>query len=75
MLVEDEQAFERIWDEVCIIGTSLAREGGFELPDEWPNLVTDWLLEHRPGVLWGTLEREDVRAAFTAWEIGTQVAP
>lgn len=67
---DPEAAYDELYENVCAIGSALAETGGFELPDEWSNLVRDWLLENRPGVVDRGVTEADVQEAFAAWEIG-----
>jgi hypothetical protein len=65
---DDDARLEDLYNEICSIGRSIL--GNTEGPEEWPNLVEEWLLEHRPDVLERGVNEDDVAAAFEAWEIG-----
>lgn len=67
-----EGLYDKLYDDICGIGAALAEAGGFELPDEWPNLVRDWLLKNHPGIIRRGVTKADVQQAFDAWEIGAR---
>jgi hypothetical protein len=59
-----------LYEDVYRLGLTIAATDGFQLSDEWPNVIIDWLSANRPEVDNRGVTEDDVRAAFAAWGIG-----